>query len=76
MQSITNKSKLAKAVANHEDKRLAKILKNLQILHRSPDYTNNDINKIIQDMELPLGMHLFITGKFSDLMDLDYSRVK
>ena len=61
------------------EKKILEVLKNkplireicwkLKLIYKEKDV---DINKVIQDMNLPLGVHLFITSNFSFLMSLIY----
>ena len=42
----------------------------LQILHK--DWTKN-MNEVLQTLNLPIAIHMFITGNFSELMSLNYN---
>jgi hypothetical protein len=49
---------------------VTKICKNLQLINNEAPET---INEVIQDMKLPLAVHMFIVGNFSELMSLKYN---
>lgn len=46
------------------------LCKGLQILHKDG---TKDMNEVIQTLNLPIAIHMFITGNFSDLMELNYN---
>lgn len=50
-----------------ENEGLRKIVKGLQTLHQDP--TLKPI-ETIRSLNLPLGVHLYITGNYSDLMQI------
>ena len=45
-------------------------VKQVQVINREAPET---INGVIQDMKLPLAVHMFIVGNFSELMSLNYN---
>ena len=47
------------------------ICKRLKVLKES-GMENYEIESVIKQMNLPLGLHIFIMGNFSDLMELRY----
>lgn len=49
---------------------VTKICKNLQLINKEAPET---INGVIQDMKLPLAVHMFIVSNFSELMSLKYN---
>jgi len=48
---------------------LLNLVKKLQLIRQDK---NIDINNEIYKLNLPIGTHLFITGNFSDLMDIKW----
>ena len=50
-----------------ENEGLRKIVKGLQILHQDPTLKPIDT---IRGLNLPLGIHLYVTGNYSDLMQI------
>lgn len=66
---ILQETLLADKINNSKRKKeIIEIIKKLQILDK--DNTPTKMNKIIYDLNLPLSLHLFITAKYSELMDL------
>jgi len=63
-----NKYKLISVLNKHWD--IYEICKRLQQL--SKEKTNQEISTIIEEIRLPLNIHLFITSNYSDLMTLIY----
>ena len=54
------------------DKYLKKMIPMIQKVYK--EKTKQEMNKIIQDLKLPLQYHMFITGKFSALMSLHFRK--
>lgn len=52
---------------------VVEIIKRFQIL-REAGKTDSEIEIIIKEMKLPLGLHLYITGHFNNLMSLNLTR--
>lgn len=50
------------------------ILSKLQILRNEKKFDDEQITNVMLKMELPIGLHLWITGNFSELMKLDYNK--
>jgi hypothetical protein len=46
------------------------LCKGLQILNKDG---TKDINEVLQTLNLPIAIHMFITGNFSELMSLNYN---
>lgn len=46
------------------------LCKGLQILHKDG---TKDMNEVLQTLNLPIAMHMFITVNFSELMSLKYN---
>ncbi len=46
------------------------LCKGLQILHKDG---TKDMNEVIKTLNLPIAIHMFITGNFSELMSLNYN---
>ena len=46
------------------------LCKGLQILHKDG---KKDINEVLKTLNLPIAIHMFITGNFSELMALNYN---
>lgn len=70
MHELKRINKLCKAV--NSDAKLFKFCANLQKLKRA-GWTDERLSDFIIGLNLPLRQHLFITGHFSDLMEIDYS---
>ena len=54
-------------------KQVTEICKRLQILKDQHNYTAKQIDDLIQNLNLPLWVHLFITGYYSELMTYKYN---
>ena len=67
---IFEKQKLIKKV-NSSDKatQIWGIIENLKKLRVEHKFTDTELHGVINKLELPFGIHLFITGHFSDLCD-------
>lgn len=66
------KIKLTKQLNNHPQKEnLIKLIKGFQQLEQS-GMTKQEINEQIQALRLPLGIHLFFTAHYSDLISLNF----
>ena len=61
---MTNQIKLTQTL--NKNPKLLKLVKGLQTLNSQ----GLDMNKVITDLKLPLGTHLFITSNYTDLMSL------
>jgi len=62
--TMTNQIKLTQTL--NKNPKLLKLVKGLQTLNSE----GLDMNKVITDLKLPLGTHLFITANYTDLMSL------
>lgn len=72
MEAIIRKQKVCKALNSHPQKDLLiKLIKGFQQLEES-GYTKSQIDGVIQSLKLPLGVHLWLTGKYSDLISLKF----
>lgn len=49
---------------------LCEIVRKLQTLYL--DMTNQEIEEVIKEMDLPFNLHLFVMGNFSDLMRIKF----
>ena len=65
---ITRQKKLIKILK--ENNELLKLVTKLSVLKQDKKL---DIDKVINDLELPLNYHLFIKGNFSELMKIKYN---
>lgn len=63
-KTMTNQIKLTQTL--NKNPKLLKLVKGLQTLNSE----GLDMNKVITDLKLPLGTHLFITANYTDLMSL------
>ena len=63
-KTMTNQIKLTQTL--NKNAKLLKLVKGLQTLNSE----GLDMNKVITDLKLPLGTHLFITANYTDLMSL------
>ena len=53
-------------------KQVTEICSRIQRLHRE---WSKDIDEVLREMNLPIAVHLFITGNFSELMALVYPEI-
>lgn len=67
---------IAKIKKSSQSVAIFAIIKRLQSLYnmgkRYSDAGTVNIDEIIKQMDLPLDIHLFITGNFNDLMEIDF----
>lgn len=69
MESLKRQMELSKKLA--KSKEATEICKRLKML-KEDGMETSEIESVIKQMNLPIGMHLFIMGNFSDLMELRY----
>jgi len=59
---------VAEKLRQSRNPELLELVVKLQSLHKS--HTNTEMSRIIYNLDLPLNIHLFVTWKFTELMDL------
>ncbi len=71
---------IAKIKRSSKAQTIFEVVKKLQSLQGFAERYGNDgqgervdINEVINKMDLPFDVHLFITGNFSDLMEIDFT---
>ncbi len=62
-------TKINQSPKSKEIKQIIQRLQQLRILGK----TDAEIEEVIKKMDLPLGLHLFITGNYSSLMTIKFN---
>ena len=70
MQDIPT-NPIAKIADPVKRKQVTEIMKRIKELNTIDKEVN--LNTVLQDMKLPLAMHLYITANFHDLLSLNYN---
>ena len=70
MQHRRRLTKLCKAV--NSDQKMFELCARLRLLQQAGQ-DDKQISALLVKLDLPLKYHLFVTGNFSDLMEIDYS---